>query len=231
MEWSTGERTWEPLNIFHNDEKEFLVALHGEKLGLLKLKGWKSHAKLAKQTKKLKRMAKQAKVKSQKNGPRYKYGVQVPRNHKEAMYLDSINGNTKWAGAEKKERDEVASFSTFRNLGRGVKLPPGYKMIMVHMVYDVKHDGRHKARLVANGNLTSAPGDNSNYSGVVSLRSVRLVAFGAELNGLELWGADVSNAYLESYTPEKVAIIAGPEFVVLGLDSKVPPLFAHDRGS
>ena len=83
------------------------MALHGEKLGLLKLKGWKSYAKLAKQTKKLKRMAKQAKVKSQKNGPRYECGVQVPRNHKEAMYLDSINGNAKWADAKKKERDEV----------------------------------------------------------------------------------------------------------------------------
>ena len=63
-------------------------------------------------------MAKQAKVKSQKNGPRHKYGVQVPRNHKEAMHLDSINGDAKWADAEKKERDEVASFSTFRNLGK-----------------------------------------------------------------------------------------------------------------
>jgi hypothetical protein len=34
----------------------------------------------------------------------------------------------------------------------------------------------------------------------------------AELNGLELWGADVGNAYLEVKTKEKVYIIGGPEF-------------------
>jgi hypothetical protein len=34
----------------------------------------------------------------------------------------------------------------------------------------------------------------------------------AELNQLELWGADVGNAYLEATTKEKVYIIGGPEF-------------------
>jgi Reverse transcriptase (RNA-dependent DNA polymerase) len=39
-----------------------------------------------------------------------------------------------------------------------------------------------------------------------------LVVLLAELNQLELWGADVGNAYLEALTKEKVYIIAGPEF-------------------
>jgi hypothetical protein len=39
-----------------------------------------------------------------------------------------------------------------------------------------------------------------------------LVVFLAELNGLELWGADVGNAYLEAKTKEKVD---GPEFGTL----------------
>jgi hypothetical protein len=34
----------------------------------------------------------------------------------------------------------------------------------------------------------------------------------AELNQLELWGADVGNAYLEATTKEKVYIVGGPEF-------------------
>jgi hypothetical protein len=79
------------------------------------------------------------------------------------------------------------------------------------MIYDVKHDGRHKARLVADGHLTKTPVE-SVYSGVVSLRSLRLVTFLAELNHLSLWGADVGNAYLEAETREKLYIIAGPEF-------------------
>jgi len=49
--------------------------------------------------------------------------------------------------------------------------PPGYQKIRVHMIYDVKHDGRHKARLVADGHLTGIPVE-SVYSGVVSLKSL-----------------------------------------------------------
>ena len=79
------------------------------------------------------------------------------------------------------------------------------------MIFAVKHDGRHKARLVGDGSLTPEPVENI-YSGVVSLRHLRLVIFHGELNNLELWGADIGNAYLEAYTHEKLFIIAGPEF-------------------
>ncbi|KAL7581370.1 hypothetical protein ACA910_021962 [Epithemia clementina (nom. ined.)] len=34
----------------------------------------------------------------------------------------------------------------------------------------------------------------------------------AKLNNLELWGADIGNAYLEAFTDENLYIIAGPEF-------------------
>ena len=54
----------------------------------------------------------------------------------------------------------------------------------MHFVFDAKHDGRHKARLVADRHLTEVP-LSSVYSGVVSLRGIRLVLFLAELNGLE----------------------------------------------
>ena len=53
----------------------------------------------------------------------------------------------------------------------------------------MKHDGRHKARLVADGHLTDAP-LTSVYSGVVSLRGIRLITFIAELNGMETWATD-----------------------------------------
>ena len=78
-------------------------------------------------------------------------------------------------------------------------------------VYAVKHDGRHKARLVGLGNMTPVP-VHSVYSSVASLRGVRIIIFIAELNKLKLWGTDIGNAYLESYTDEKVYVIARPEF-------------------
>ena len=44
------------------------------------------------------------------------------------------------------------------------------------------------------------------------MRNLRLAMFIAELNDLQLWGADVGNAYLQELTKEKLYIVAGPEF-------------------
>ena len=65
--------------------------------------------------------------------------------------------------------------------------------------------------MVAGGCLTPDPIE-SIYSGVVSIRSLRLVIFLAKLNNLEVWGADIGNAYLEAKTKEKLYIVAGTEF-------------------
>ena len=59
--------------------------------------------------------------------------------------------------------------------------------------------------------MTPEP-DESVYSSVATLRSLHIVVFLAELNGLMLMQGDIGNAYLESYTHEKVYFIAGPEF-------------------
>ena len=75
----------------------------------------------------------------------------------------------------------------------------------------MKHDGRFKARLVAGGHMTE-PGKDESYSGVVSLRTMRLALIAGELNNLNLMVGDIGNAYLESYTREKVVFTAGPEF-------------------
>ena len=75
----------------------------------------------------------------------------------------------------------------------------------------MKHDGRHRARVVADGHLTDVPTE-SVYSGVVSLRGLRACIFIGELNGTPAWGTDISSAYLCAKTSEKVCIEAGPEF-------------------
>ena len=81
----------------------------------------------------------------------------------------------------------------------------------VHLVFANKHDGHHKARLVAGGHLTSDPID-SIYSGIVSSRSLILTIFLAKLNDMKVWAADIGNAYLEATTKEKLYIASGPEF-------------------
>ena len=49
------------------------------------------------------RMLNQAKLRSFRTSPWYKYGFQVPKNHNEAMALDEKNGNTKWEDLEQLE--------------------------------------------------------------------------------------------------------------------------------
>ena len=55
------------------------------------------------------------------------------------------------------------------------------------------------------------------YSGVVSLLSIRILFLIATLNDLEIWAADIGNAFLHGITREKVYIIAG---LNLGLKEK-----------
>ena len=93
----------------------------------------------------------------------------------------------------------------------GMMPPNGYQKIRFNLIFSVKHDGRHKTRLVAGGHLTPDPIE-SIYSGVVSIRSLRPVKFLAKLNNLEVWGADIGNAYLKTKTKEKLYVVAGPEF-------------------
>jgi hypothetical protein len=156
-------------------------------------------------------MVKQAQLHQSRHGPTYKFGVLVPKNKKHALEIDAANGNNRWQLSMDSKIAQIDEYDTFKDMGKGRPPPRDHKKIRVHFVYDVKHDLRLKSRLVAEGNLTTPPKD-SVYSGVVTLRSLRLCMFLAELNGLKVEAADVGNAYLEAYTKEKLYIIAGSEF-------------------
>ena len=104
------------------------------------------------------------------------------------------NGNSKWYDATKLEMDQINEYKVFQDHGKAQydpksrkisNAPNGYQKIRVHLIFAVKHGGRHKARLVAGGHLTPDPIE-SIYSGVASIRSLRLVIFLAKLNNLEV---------------------------------------------
>ena len=116
--------------------------------------------------------------------------------------MDSIHSD------EMFEKHEKAQYDKQKKV---INAPQGYQKIRVHHIFAVKYDGRHKARRVFDGHLTPEPVE-SIYSGVVSLRNLRLVIFLCKLNNIELLGADTGNAYLEAVTKEKLYIVAGPEF-------------------
>ena len=113
IEWETGERTWEPTNLLDLDDHKVDLAIYERGNRSLELHGWKQYKKLAKWKKKLDRMVKQAKLRSFKNSPKYTFGIRVPNDHEEAMYLNKINGNSLWANAELKETGEMDDIGVF----------------------------------------------------------------------------------------------------------------------
>ena len=178
IEWESGERTWEPIKNIYTEDKYMLAEYARDHDLLDKWDGlYKMKIKAAaKNSKTLLRMVRQAKLKSFRTAPVYKNGHKVPRNHQQAMALDRINDNTNWADAEKLEKNQLFEYETFDDRGHksSSAAPGGYKKINLHFVYDVKHDGRFKARVVAGVHLTETLVE-SIYSGVVRLRGIRIV--------------------------------------------------------
>jgi hypothetical protein len=71
--------------------------------------------------------------------------------------LDNKANNKLWQESESTEINALNDYETFIDLGKGNFPSKDYKRIRCHMVYDVKHDGRHRSRLVAGGHLTPVP--------------------------------------------------------------------------
>ena len=220
IEWETGEHTWEPLsNIIASDP--YTCAIYAKEHDLLNTPGWKLLKRHARTARRLIRTLKKSKYRQAKASKKYKHRWEVPRDYAHALQLDIQNGNNKWKDAIDLEIEQIKEYQVFKDYGKAVyeknkitNAPEGHQKIRVHFVFDVKHCGKFKARLVADGHLTKEPMETV-YSGVVSIRNLRLAMFLAELNDLELWGADVGNAYLQALTKEKLYIVGGPEFEAL----------------
>ena len=180
VKWENGEVSYKPLHtIAANDP--VTCAIYAKDNALLDTDGWKRFCSLAKRAKKMLHMVNQSKLQSYKTSKKYIYGFEIPRNYEDARRLNKTHGNKKWQQATKLEMEQLHEYDAFHDKGIGTNPGEGFKKIQVHLVYTCKHDGRHKARLVANRNLTEIP-TNSVYSGVVSLKSLRMVVFLAELN-------------------------------------------------
>jgi hypothetical protein len=113
-------------------------------------------------------------------GIKYKFCIQVPKGIKNEIDLDKKNGNQLWQEAIKTELKQLRDYQTFIVLVSGKDIPTGYQKTPYHMVFDVKYDLRHKARLVASGNWTVNDKEHI-YSGVFRMDTVRIEFFLGEL--------------------------------------------------
>ena len=225
VEWEDGSVSPTSLSAMKETNKAE-CAEYAKEHNLLSTPGWKDLKKLASRSKYLVRALRQAKLKSFRMAPKYKFGFEVPNNYAHALKLDEKHGNKRWVDSVKLEMDQLIDYDAFIDKGKFClkKIPKGYKQISTHLVFDVKHDARHKGRCVADGHKTDTPLD-SVYSGVVSLRGLRQCIFLGELNDQDIWATDIGNAYLEAITKETVCIKAGEEFRSIGLEGHLLIIF------
>ena len=203
------EPSWEPLTTM-KDADPITCASYAREHNLLNQKGWKWAKKIKVDARRLIRIAKRI-YSAKRTSDLYKFGIQVPQTVDEALAIDKAAGNTLWKDAIEKELGQILEYDTFNILPHGERAPADHKRVPLHLVFDVKHDGRRKARLVAGGHVTD-PANEEVYSSVVAPEGVRLVMFLADHNGLDIMCGDVGNAFLNGVTREKIWCIAGPEF-------------------
>ena len=166
VEWETGEITVEPLSIAADDP--VICAAYAQENDLLALEGLHRFRNLAKKDKVLARAIKQSKIRQVRRSQMYMFGYLIPRNYMEAMQFDSENKNSKWYDAIKMEMESMREYKVFKKWDKAIldkhkkimNSPKGYHRIKVHLVFAVKLDHRHKARLVADGHLTPEPIEN-----------------------------------------------------------------------
>ena len=63
---------------------------------LLGKPGWKQLCHYIKNTKNIHRLLKTANAKQRRNTVKIKFGMKIPRDHKEAMMFDANNSNNNW---------------------------------------------------------------------------------------------------------------------------------------
>jgi hypothetical protein len=84
-----------------------------------------------------------------------------------------MNGKQLWQEAIKTELKQLTGFQTFIVLDSGEDIPTGCQKIPFHIVFDVKYDLRHKARLVAGVDWTVNDKEDI-YSGFARMDTVRI---------------------------------------------------------
>ena len=205
VQWKDGSTSWEPLKRL----KESYPVEIAEYAVANKIASEPAFAWWVPYT--MKRKARMIAAANTRYAQRtHKFGIEVPKSVKEALEIDRRTGTTYWRdaiGLEVKNVDVA-----FEDLEDDEKVPIGYQFVHCHMIFDVKPGSlKRKARYVAGGHMTEAPAGMT-YASVVSRESIRLGLLIAALNDLEVFAADIQNAYLTSPCQEKIWTKLGPEF-------------------
>ena len=152
-------------------------------------------------------------ARNQRKEMREKFGIKIPNNTREALLLDRMNGDNKWAEAIKKEMDALDRLGVFQYHDPGVKFArsDGWQYAPMRMIFDIKHDLRRKARFVVGGHVIDSS-EHMTYSSTIKDISVKLMMLIAVKFGLGMMSGDIGNAFCTAPCAEKIWSTCGAEF-------------------
>ena len=135
VNWEYRSVTWVPMSVMRRDDPIYLSGYVHDN-DLIDKPGWKHLRSFVKNTKNMKRLLKAAKADQQSNTVKIKFGLKIPRDHKEAMTFVADNGNTNWKYDELLELNQIYNLYFFESLGPVSKahIPPAHTKIQVHMI-------------------------------------------------------------------------------------------------
>ena len=140
-----------------------------------------------------------------------KYGVIVPRNTREALELDKITNTSLWREAIDLEINQLIERNCFQFHAPGHNPGANFQNAPLRMIFEVKNDGRRKARLVAGGHKVEVDGIPIKAT-VVKSMSIKTLHVIRARDNLGLITGDIANAFINADTKEKVYCTAGLEF-------------------
>jgi hypothetical protein len=113
VEKEKGEITNEPMTTITADDP-VTCAIYAEDNNLLDVPGWKCFKSIARRNQQhMFRMANQAKLRSFRLAPKYKYGFEIPWDYKHAVELDEKHGTTRWVDATSHEMVQLDNYDCF----------------------------------------------------------------------------------------------------------------------
>ena len=147
------------------------------------------------------------------NYSRYKSGI--PEHHKDAMASPERDH---WVAAERMEYESLLANKTWILVPR----PKDRSIVTCRWVYDLKSDGRFKARLVARG-FTQVYGKDyhETFSPVARFESIRYLFAHAALEDWDIDAMDVKTAFLNGDLDEEVYMEQPEGWVVKGKEDHV----------
>ncbi|KAL7476432.1 hypothetical protein ACHAW6_002297 [Cyclotella cf. meneghiniana] len=162
------------------------------------------------------------------------FGIELPKTVEEAYTIDKATGTTFWQNAIELEMKMKNVWVAFDVLLDGVASSSNHQYMNVTSSL-MSEDFCCKARLIAGGHMTNAPATLT-YASIMSQETLCIVLFVAVLNYVEIWAADVLNAYITVPWIEKIWTTLGKEFKAIivqalhGLKSSGAAFRAHLAG-